>query len=415
MVSVGSYGAASDSAYLHSDWTSTDYNTVWTAGSAQNVYNFAGNIAAYVGQRDDYDKMYRVPMLFNTSGIPVSSVITNAYLRIRTYVDDSDTDFYIVVQSGTGAYPHDPVGLQDWDKSKYGGGLGSISTNGIGAGYNNIIFNEDGRNFINKTGSTMLMVRSDREIAGTYAANKEVYRFYTSQQGASYQPYLIVEYSEPLTQSVSDSFSISDSVSRQAEFYRGLADTFSLSDSVIPTIIYTVDVDDSFALSDSTELTADYHLGIDDSFSFTDTVSKELLKTIDVSDAFVLADSVVKTVNYKRNIDNTFVLSDSSDRVVDYNRLVTDSFATTDSVYKNKYGTPNARSSIIYTNKKELGSACLTGSYTAGLTFLLSPNNGATWEAVTPGEWHTFATDGSTLRWKVDGTGSVSYLNIWFG
>jgi len=82
----------------------------------------------------------------------------------------------------------------DYDKSHYSGNGGQFNTNSFTTGYNSIILNDQGKNWINWSGWTKLCLRSSRDISGTTPTGSEYIGVYSSEQGNGYQPKLVITY-----------------------------------------------------------------------------------------------------------------------------------------------------------------------------------------------------------------------------
>lgn len=158
------YGTSSD-AYLFYE-PPGDYSTAWTAMSA-TVYS---GTVLNVGQRlfmVGWYNIFRDCLFFDTSVLPDNANITSAILSLYCNNDYSAQNFNVTIQNGQPTYPHDSVTTGDYFKDHYSGNGGQWDTNGYAAGYVNITLNADGRDWIQKTTATKLMLRSSRDISGT--------------------------------------------------------------------------------------------------------------------------------------------------------------------------------------------------------------------------------------------------------
>jgi len=189
------YSTVSD-GYLEAD--GVNYNSVWNASEAM-IINIEDNdlwIGQYKSELDFY--IFRAYLFFETSTIPDSATIDSATLHLYGAYDTSTQDFTITIQNGQPTYPHDPLVIGDYNKSYYFGNGGEFNTSEfVTTGYNIITLNADGRNWINKEGTTKLCIRSDREIAGTQPSNYECVGIWAYEKGEGYQPKLVVTYSVP--------------------------------------------------------------------------------------------------------------------------------------------------------------------------------------------------------------------------
>lgn len=174
--------------------TSTVYNTAWAAAAASAAVT--ANTVVEIGQSklgSDYG-ISRGGLYFDTSSIADTDVVTSAVLYVYGKYDWSDTDFDLTIQSGMPTYPHDPMVVNDYSKAYYAGDGGSLNTSGFTTtGYNAITLNATGRGWINLTGTTKLVLRSSREIAGTAPTGEEEVFIYSSEEaGTDKDPYLVV-------------------------------------------------------------------------------------------------------------------------------------------------------------------------------------------------------------------------------
>jgi len=135
--------------------------------------------------------IYRSALFFDTSDIPEGAIITKATLKIHdtgapyTYIE---TAFNIIVQTISF---EKPIFAGDYDKTKYSGNLGSISTDDISEGvYNDIELDVSA---INKGGETKLGLRSSKDIDGVAPTGIDMLSIYTSEQ-ADKQPKLYIEW-----------------------------------------------------------------------------------------------------------------------------------------------------------------------------------------------------------------------------
>jgi len=178
-------------------WIENSSGLYVTARNASGGSVSASAMIFYVGQK--FDPMgyfiYKGFTFFNTSAIPDDATITSATLSLYGEVDASDQDFFLIIQNGQPASPHDPLQSDDYYHGNYSGNGGSLNTTGFSSsGYNNITLNSTGRSWINKTGMTKLCLRSSRDINSIAPTINEYVRIYTSEQGSGYKPKLIVVY-----------------------------------------------------------------------------------------------------------------------------------------------------------------------------------------------------------------------------
>jgi len=141
-----------------------------TARSAATANGITANIR--VGQLTGYVVERGYPQ-FDTSSIPDDSVIFSAVLHLRGSVDNSDTDFNIVIQSGMPTYPSSPLVTTDYNMTYYSGNYGQMNTSAFVIGDNPITLTADGLDLINKTGTTKFCLRSDEDINNSAPTNNE--------------------------------------------------------------------------------------------------------------------------------------------------------------------------------------------------------------------------------------------------
>jgi hypothetical protein len=195
--SVSPYSSTSD-GYIEA--TSTVYATAWDATTGTVVSTTTTFKVGQYFSSPNY-KIERGFVYFDTSAIPDDATITSATLKLYGQTDSSATDFLITIQNGQPTYPRDPLVETDYNKTYYSGNGGSLTTVGFSTtGYNNITLNATGLTWINKTGTTKLCLRSDREIAGTTPTGLEYVAVYAADQtGTTYDPQLVVNYETSVT------------------------------------------------------------------------------------------------------------------------------------------------------------------------------------------------------------------------
>jgi len=183
------YSSASDGE----SWgVSSDYQVAHDALLGQTEY--IGYPEFSIGQWPAYI-IARSYVFFDTSAIPDDAIITAATLSLHGARDSSDYDFDIVIQSGMPTYPHDPPVDTDYYYVHYSGDGGRFNTSGFSTtGYNDIVLNETGRSWINKTGITKFCLRSSRDINSTIPSGHEYVEVCASEGGSGYQPKLTVTY-----------------------------------------------------------------------------------------------------------------------------------------------------------------------------------------------------------------------------
>ncbi|HWR27224.1 MAG TPA: M20/M25/M40 family metallo-hydrolase, partial [Candidatus Thermoplasmatota archaeon] len=184
------YSSSSDG---YRSYQSTNYQSCWNATTGNGFYG-AYNIFIGQNKQSTTYTIYRGYVYFNTSSLPSNAYIDSATLGLYKSSDYSTTNFLITVQNGQPTYPHDPLQTADYNRAYYSGDGGTLNTDSFGNGYNNITLNSDGLSWINRTGWTKLCLRSSRDINGNTPTGNEYVSVYTSEQGSSYTPKLVIAY-----------------------------------------------------------------------------------------------------------------------------------------------------------------------------------------------------------------------------
>jgi hypothetical protein len=166
-----------------------------------NYFNFC------VGQSPQGSMISRGFVFFDTSSLPDDSTITSAKLRLFLWINYSDVDFDVVVQSGQPSYPHYPLRPEDFYYDHYDGNGGSlhISPDDDTPGYRTITLNESGTSWINKTGLTKLCLRSSRDVENRPPdPAKEESVVFLAGEDPNEPPELIVTFTVPSPPSIPD-------------------------------------------------------------------------------------------------------------------------------------------------------------------------------------------------------------------
>jgi len=169
------------------------YNNVWTASSGSVSDD---GIIAYIGQ-SYYSNMYmifRSFLFFDTSDIPDDANLISVTLSIYVYSKTAESgDYDIIIQNGQPTYPHNPLESGDFYKGHYSDNGGSINTNGIQVHkYNDIEFDTEDLDWIQKSGTTKLCLRSSDDINGNTPVGEDYIQWYPSEY--IYDPKLTIEY-----------------------------------------------------------------------------------------------------------------------------------------------------------------------------------------------------------------------------
>lgn len=175
----------------HLPFSDNDYFTALDSAVASEATE---HTSVWAGQRFNSPAylVYRGAICFDTSGLDDACLITSATLTLRCSASYAST---VIIQSGMPTYPHIPQVVGDFQRTNYSGDGGSFIPE---AGNNVVTLNAYGRDWINKTGYTKFILRSQAEInreAPTDAEYAVFYGNYTSE--VSWRPKLTVVYSLP--------------------------------------------------------------------------------------------------------------------------------------------------------------------------------------------------------------------------
>lgn len=146
--------------------------------------------------------LYRSMGYFPTGSLPDDCTITNADIFIYRQRDPGDTDFCFIVQwDPDRVYPRDTMVVEDYNRTYYeGDGCDALCTDTWTSGYNELNFKEANFNWINKTGDTRPVIRSNRDVTDpgtspTGGAPDEYARWNPVESGGtSKDPYMRVDY-----------------------------------------------------------------------------------------------------------------------------------------------------------------------------------------------------------------------------
>ncbi len=177
-------------------WYDGVYNTTWTSTIGLIRSN---GITATVGQTQNlggvyYD--YRSVLVFDTSILGSSVTITDVDLKLYGYLNRAYAAFNITAQQGSTTYPHDPIVAADYNKANYSTtSVGVLATASWSVtDYCTLSFDAADFTMVNQTGSTKLLLRSSRDIAGTAPSDEEYVVYYTYEKGTGYWPQLVVTF-----------------------------------------------------------------------------------------------------------------------------------------------------------------------------------------------------------------------------
>lgn len=173
------------------------YATARTAASADWVTSTTPGLS--VGQDSGPFYVARSYLYFNTASIPDTATISGSYLYLQLAADFSTTDFNIFVQNGMPTYPRDPLIAADYNYSLYSGNGGQINTSGMVTwAYNVLTLTATGISWVNKTGYTKFMLRSDRDFYANTPSGMEFVSICGYEYGAGSEPQLRVVYTVPI-------------------------------------------------------------------------------------------------------------------------------------------------------------------------------------------------------------------------
>jgi hypothetical protein len=167
---------------------SGSYSTPTNVVENYSYYNDDDNATEYVISRSF--------LYFNTSTLSGYNVIS-AYINLYMYGAQNVDNDSVQVQIGNPAatYPHSPMVAGDFNQSNYTGNGGSfiMSTYTVPA-YYAVTLNSAGIGMINTTGNTNFCLRSKNDVNDITPTGFDLLSFYTYEQGAGYQPQLVVTY-----------------------------------------------------------------------------------------------------------------------------------------------------------------------------------------------------------------------------
>lgn len=151
--------------------TGNYYDSAWgrPTGVIHNSDNYLTVSQSVLG-------VYRSYLFFDTTTIPASATINNATLSLYILDESSFSDFNITIQSGSGAYPHNPLITADYFYSYYSGNYGSVSTSEMTENqYLNISVTDT--SIIQANGQTKLVIRNNNEINHITPSTEEKVQF----------------------------------------------------------------------------------------------------------------------------------------------------------------------------------------------------------------------------------------------
>lgn len=166
----------------------------WNAETASSYSQMDENLGIGTAKISGYF-IYRSVVPFDTSSLPDNAVITYAELQMVIFYDNAVEDTYIVIQNGTGEYPHDPLIAEDYFRGHYHGMGGNLSTVGIELETQyNISLTAEGISWINLKGNTRFVLRSSGDIDGIEPTAGSSIFAYAYEGDPNKQMKLYVEY-----------------------------------------------------------------------------------------------------------------------------------------------------------------------------------------------------------------------------
>ena len=175
--------------------TEEDYLSVHDSATCPIIYENAGIGAeqALVGFDEGF-YVRRASVFWDTSSMEGMD-ITSVTLRVWLYHSSSGVYCGVTIQNGQPDYPHNPGVVGDYSLEHYSGNGGQVPA-GLPSGWYDIELTDDGLSWINKTGYTKFMFRSDNDIDTVLPTHSgEGYGFRNDY--AVYAPQLRITYEIP--------------------------------------------------------------------------------------------------------------------------------------------------------------------------------------------------------------------------
>ena len=142
--------------------------------------------------------IYRGFLVFDTSklsDIPNDAVITGAWLSLYPAGFEANQLFDIILTNGQPTYPHTPLQSSDYNINNYigeGGRFRPDKDNVNPNGYNKLVLNNIGQNWINKNGLTKFCLISSMDAQGQISKGENWINGYSSE--GLYKPILSIDY-----------------------------------------------------------------------------------------------------------------------------------------------------------------------------------------------------------------------------
>lgn len=250
--------------------------------------------------------IYRQFWGFDTSSIPDTDVIDSATLSLygRSTVDNADTvTAHIVPTTSTFTTSLATTDFNDFTVDGATDTYGSIAfASWNTAAYNDFTLNASGIANISKTGITRFGGRQSRDYGDSAShtlaptGQNLASSFTADQAGTTNDPKLVVVHSAVTQISVSDSLTITESVTLTEINNINVNDAITISESITMTFVFAINVFDSLTLSESVTVENANLGGISVSDTLTITESVTMTNTelggISVSDALTITENL---------------------------------------------------------------------------------------------------------------------------
>ena len=345
----------------------TNFNTTWNGSTAAFVYNVSNYLKCGLYWDGSSWVIFRAGLYFDTSSLPDTATISSANLSLYGQaLSATSGNTSIVIQTGGGTYPHDPVVATDYNRSYYSGNGGSINTSAWSlSGYNNISLNSTGIGWISLTGKTVLEVRTQADISGVNFQNVPVAWAY--EKGAGYIPYLEVTYTTTSAPTVITNSATSITTT-----------SVTLNGNLTATGGATCNVSFQYAVWNGTGWTGNTSTAVQTGFNTSGTTFNESVSSLTANSTYtyeaiaanVYGISYGSWINFITNVPSVVTSAASSVSVdtAQLNGYVSNSYGNNSCLYQFEYGTVSG----TYTYSTGWTPGVGTGSYLHALISGLS-------------------------------------------
>lgn len=295
------YSGAGDGYVGNAD--NTSFYTNWAnvrSDSDGNFSNYAGTTAEVEVRL--YSTWYYILRAFipiDTSGIPDDATISAATLHIVTNGVANSPSIGVVqtTQAATNSLSND-----DFDQC---GALNSPDegatrfTPAAAGNDNEVALNATGLGWISKTGYTKFGLREDHDIDNSAPGAVDYDFVFRTSENTGSEPYLAVTYTNIYTLNLSETISLTDTLTKQIS--KPLTEAISFADSVLKTI--SRQFSETLNLADTIEKVKSYVKELTESVSLTDTfkavANKVLQETVNLADtiSFLISKTFSEAVN----------------------------------------------------------------------------------------------------------------------